>query len=572
MSPTAPARARRQQQIEALCAAAARAISGQADLHYRGGRLHRGTRPLPCCAPHLHPSLDEDDFGSFRGAADGLALRLAHSDAQLHARLQPGDATQALVFDLLEQLRVESLAAAHLPGVRHNLRHRFERWSLAYDGSGLNESASGLLFFTVALMSRSRVTGEPPLEALADRIEATRGMLVPRLGGDLLGLRRHRHHQNAYAPHALRIAQKVAVQMQAAQDTRANGDARAEALHAAFQRLLDRDGQADEGLGTAGTGARRVLGDATAGYRVFTRAHDRESAAASLARPAQLAEHRTRLDELIAAQRIPLARLARELHGLLAEPARDGWDSAQEQGRIDGRRLALLVGNPGERRVFRTDREQPVADAVVSFLIDCSGSMRAHIESVALLVDVFARALEMAGVASEILGFSTLAWGGGRARRDWQRAGRPPEPGRLNEVHHLVFKSADLSWRRARPGMAALLKADLFREGIDGEAVHWACTRLQALPQARRFLLVVSDGSPMDSATLLANDAQCLDQHLRAVVHRHEQAGDVALGGLGVGLDLSPYYRRCLALDLTAPPGMAEFLAVLNLLARLRKR
>jgi cobaltochelatase CobT len=191
---------------------------------------------------------------------------------------------------------------------------------------------------------------------------------------------------------------------------------------------------------------------------------------------------------------------------------------------------------------------------------------------VAVLLDVFARALEQAGAASEILGFTTEAWNGGRAQRDWVRAGRPAAPGRLNERSHIVFKPFDCGWRRARPGIAALLKADLFREGIDGEAVDWACARLLARPEPRRILLVVSDGSPMDSATALANDAHYLDQHLGEVVRRHEQQRRIEICAIGVGLDLSPWYSRSLVLDLAGGVGNAACRDVLDMLAGRHRR
>jgi cobaltochelatase CobT len=193
--------------------------------------------------------------------------------------------------------------------------------------------------------------------------------------------------------------------------------------------------------------------------------------------------------------------------------------------------------------------------------------MKEHAESVAMLVDVLARALEQAGIASEILGFTTGAWNGGRAQRDWLRAGKSAHPGRLNERCHLVFKSADTPWRRARPAIAALLKGDLFREGFDGEAVDWACARLFARTEARKRLLVISDGSPMDSATNLANDAHYLDHHLNDVVARHEQAGRVEIAGIGVGLDLSPYYSRSHVLDLAVSSGNQIFREITALIA-----
>jgi cobaltochelatase CobT len=194
--------------------------------------------------------------------------------------------------------------------------------------------------------------------------------------------------------------------------------------------------------------------------------------------------------------------------------------------------------------------------------------MKRHVEAVAMLVDVFVRALEQAGVASEVLGFTTGAWSGGRVQRDWQRAGRPRHPGRLNEVNHLVFKDADTPWRRARPDIAGLLKADLFREGIDGEAVDWACARLERRSEGRRLLVVVSDGSPMDSATELANDAHYLDHHLRDVVARREQGGQIEICAVGVELDLSAYYRRSRALDPGRPIGNDVFRDIAAMLAR----
>jgi cobaltochelatase CobT len=204
----------------------------------------------------------------------------------------------------------------------------------------------------------------------------------------------------------------------------------------------------------------------------------------------------------------------------------------------------------------------------VAFLIDCSGSMRQHIESVALLVDVFTRALDGAGVASEVLGFSTGAWNGGRAMRDWQRAGRPPHPGRLNEAAHLIFKDGDTPWRHARHGIAALLHAESFREGIDGEALAWAAARLQARSERRRVLIAVSDGCPMDGATGLANDANYLDHHLQQVAGGIEAEGTIELCAVGVGLDLSPYYGRCQAIDLDAGLSNRLFHEIVGMIGR----
>jgi cobaltochelatase CobT len=571
-SPSASSAARRQR-LEAICGAAIRALSGDAALQLRGGRLHRGERVLPPFAPHLSPAPEADDLGSFRGAADGLALRVAHSDPALHGRLAPAAARARMVFGLLEQFRVEALAPAVLPGVARNLRHRHEQWSLAFHRSGLTETAQGLLLYTVAQVCRARASAEPVVAETEDLIEATRVALAPRIGAHLGALRRLRHDQAAYATHARAIADAVDAMLR---ESEAAGADRGSAGHAQARApftLWFEAGAADaDTFGEAFQGARAAPAAAGGRYRVFTTAYDRELRPASALRPAVLDELRARLDRRIAEQGFPLARLARELQAALARPAIEGWDGAQEHGRIDGRRLAQLVATPAERRLFRLEHEAPGAHCVVSFLVDCSGSMKRHGEAVAVLVDVLARALELAGVPTEVLGFSTGAWNGGRALRDWRRAGCPAQPGRLNEACHLVFKDADTPWRSARRAVAALLRAELFREGIDGEAVDWACERLAARPEPRRLLVVVSDGSPTDAATQLANDEHYLGRHLREVVARREREGNVEIVAVGVGLDLAACFPRHRALDLARGPGRAAMREIVALIARRERR
>ncbi len=548
--------ARHQQRVEELCAAAIRALCGQPDLHFRGRRLHRGRDRLPLYAPHLHPRIEDDDFGSFRGAADGLALRLRWSHAALHQQLAPTEPVRRMLFDMLEQFRVESLAE-HWPGVRHNLRHRFEQWTLAAHHGGLTNTARGLLLMTVAQMCRARVTAEPVVEELEDRIEATRAGIGPLLGAGLGPLRLSRHDQAAYAPAALAVAEAVAQLLEASGDGLAINHT-ASAAHderVAFGFLLEPDEQAEaDGQTAVVLGSSRVLLGSASGYRIYTTAYDRVLRPAATVRRAQLDEFRQRLDGLVAAQGLNLNRLARQLQAALSRPARDDWANAQEEGLIDGRALSQLVASPTERRLFRQELQEPQADATVTFLLDCSGSMRQHNDSVALLVDVLARALDMAGVPSEVLGFSTGAWNGGRAARDWQREvqsnGQPQHPGRVAETAHLIFKSADTRWRHARRDIAALLRPDLYREGVDGEALQWAAARLLTRSENRKLLVVVSDGCPMEAATQQANDEHYLDHHLQQVAGAIEQQGDIELAALGVGLDLSPYYRRARVLDL----------------------
>jgi cobaltochelatase CobT len=573
---------RAQQQTEELCAAAIRALSGEPDLHFRGGRLHHAGRRLPAFAPHLHPAVGEDDFVSFRGAADGLALRLAFSDAALQRSQCPDEPTARVLFSLLEQMRVEALADPQMPGVRHNLAHRFEQWSLAFHHSGLTETLSGLTVYTLAQMVRARVLGGGVLPHTEDLIETTRGRLAGLIGHELAALRRHRDEQAAYGTAARAIAERVATLLHglAAQAGGLKPSAReadeSNAHRFSLWLALDADLEAsDAAAPVASTSRSEVLDGAGGRYRAFTTAYDREHPAATLVRPELLREYRERLDAQVAQSGLNVGRLARQLKAVLAEPQQDGTEGAQEEGRIDGARLAQLITSPAERRLFRADRVEPVAHTALTLLIDCSGSMKQHTLPLAMLVDVMARALEAAGATSEVLGYTTGAWNGGRALRDWQRAGRLPQPGRLNERCHLVFKDADTSWRRARLAIAALLKADLFREGLDGEAVEWAAMRLLARPEPRRVLMVLSDGCPMDRATQLANDNTYLGQHLLQVVQRLEQAGpaeSLQVFGVGVGLDLSMFYSRCQAIDFGAGLGHATLDEIVGLVGGRRRR
>ncbi|MFC7344260.1 cobaltochelatase CobT-related protein [Saccharopolyspora griseoalba] len=560
--------ARHQQHVEERCAAAIRALTGDPDLRFRGGRLHRGHIRLAVHAPHLHPG-PGDGLGSFRGAADGLALRVRHSDPELHRALRPAEPVPRLVFDMLEQFRVEALAPEHLPGIVTNLRHRHVAWSLEFHRSGLTETARGLLLYTVAQVCRARVTGQPVVAETQEVIESARADLATRMGEDLAGLRRHRRDQPRHADHALAIAGLVDEMLRSAGGEGA--DVRHRNAVRAGMTLIDDEEDASAPALAADTRPSRAF-NAGEGYRVFTTAYDREQAASSLVRPELLAQYRRQLDRVITARGLNPARLARALQALFAEPAVQGWDGAHEEGRLDGRRLAQLIATPVERRLFRTERVEPVTDCLLTFLVDCSGSMKQHAESVAGLVDVFARALERIGCTSEVLGYTTGAWNGGRAVKDWRRAGRPPHPGRLNERRHLVFKSAETSWRRARPDIAALLKTDLYREGVDGEAVTWACDRARQQAAKNRFLVVISDGSPMDSATHMTNDAHYLDQHLAEVVRLEERAGSVRIHGLGVGLDLSAHYGRSHALDLSGGVSNGVLAEIVGMFSGARRR
>lgn len=544
-------RQRRLERIEHLCAATLRALTDRPGLRFRGGVLHDDSRVVQAAAPHLRAEADAD-FRSARGSADGLALRLTHSDPVLHGALRPDGAVAALVFELLEQFRTESLTDPAHPGMTANVRHRHETWSQAFVASGLLETMEGMLLYTVAQVGRSKVTNEPVVAATEDRLEATRFGLAPAIGADLAQLRRLRTRQAAYAEPARRISETVAALLEdeVGHDSASAAGGASPALRRQFallladQTSLDAAGVSDDPNAPGG-------GDPDAApYTVFTRSYDRERTMAQLCRPEQLRQLRERLDELVARSAVNVRSHARTLGAAFAAVEPDGWLFAQEEGLIDSGRLSRLVTSTTDARVFRHPAEEAEVAAQVTLLLDCSGSMRRHQERLTTLVDLLVRALDLAGIDSEVLGYTTAAWNGGRAMRDWRRGDRPALPGRLNERLHLVLKTPQQSWRDSRRSLAGLLRGDYYREALDGEAVEWAAARLTGQPDLEhRVLLVVSDGSPMDSATALVQGPDFLDQHLATVVDRVERTGDVRTLGLGVGLDLSEFYSRRHVID-----------------------
>ena len=559
------------EKMEALSSSSVRAISGQPQLQFRARKLYNGSQKLPINAAHLQAEPDKDGFSAERAISDAMALRYQYHEPAIHNKYCPSDSVERLVFELLEQLRVECLAPDRFPGLRQNLKRRFTTWAMDFYKSGLTEGQFGILLFTITQIVWSKLNRWGVIEETEDHIESMRASLVPSMGNDLKGLMVNVENQEAYARHALSIAQLVTHHMEAIDQgpsSRNREDEPEEIDESKFKLLLDFDDEDDEIVAQANSGQSRVFEDAEAGYRVFTDQYDREVKAVSLVRADKLKEYRGQLDQMIAEQSVNVPRLSRKLSALFAEPVRDGWNFGQEEGYLDGRRLPQLLTSPTERRLFLKERHIPKADCALTFLLDCSGSMKQHIETVPMLVDIMTRALEQAGVITEVLGFTTNAWNGGKPMKDWFKAQKPEHPGRLNETCHMVFKDADSTWRRSRTAISSLFKQSLYREGIDGEALQWACRRLSTQDTRRKIVIVISDGSPMDSATNRANDEYYLDNHLKSVVEDMETQGAIDVFGLGVGLDLSPFYRRCLALDLENGLNHEMFGEIISLLMR----
>lgn len=552
--------------MEAWGGAMLRAVTGDASLQWSGQTLYRGTTPIPQAAAH-HSQVPVQQTDQ-RGLLDSMGLRLQWSDQALFQAHLPQDPVERMVFELLEQLRVESLVPEAWPGARENMRQRFVNWCQAFVDSGLTESSLGILLFTVAITAWSRLTGHEIPERMADLVESTRMSMACPLGRHWDRLRRFRGRQLQFVEPALAVSRWVGMAVRAAQDDAPRG-AGGPRRRSSFALPLHFESQSQDGMPVAQSGDSRAWAGTAQSYRVFTREFDREVQAGELIRALQLAQFREQMDEELARSGLQQAgRLARYLQQRLASTQRNGWNFGLEEGHLDGSRLSQLVTDPQQRAIFKDEMQRPVNETAVTILMDCSGSMKTYARPLSLLLDVLGRALEMAGASVEILGFSTQAWNGGRTHRRWQRAGQPQFPGRLNERLHIVFKDGAKPWRHSRQGIAALRKPDIFREGIDGEAVEWACQRLRAKTAQRRILLVVSDGCPMDTATHQANDEHYLDQHLRQVLAAQERTGGVKVCALGVGLDLGVFYRQRLAVDLQHDIDEALLFSVAEMLCR----
>lgn len=559
---------RLQQKMEELCGASIRALSTETSFRFRGHRFFLKGRPLSIPVPHLHIDLEHDDYSSMRGAADGVALRLVFNDSAIHKALCPQDRIQRLIFELLEQLRVQSLVPEKLPGVKRNVDRRFLCWAAQMHVGRITENHVGMLIYSLAMTCWSRLTGEQTPEEIEGLIETTRAALSGVIGRPLAMLRRERKNQERFGQHALVIAETLGQMINDSINDQNNEEASLETLAKSSGislDWLDFEGEGVE-LDSGVHFEQSTPGQSDSLYKIYTEAYDTEVEASSLVRPEQLKRLRQNLDRSAAGQGINIPRLAGQLKRMLSTPRLSGWSFGEEEGLLDAARLSRLLTSPDYRQLFKQERSSPHTDCLVTLLIDNSGSMRQYVEYVAILVDIFSRALEMAGAKTEVLGFTTGCWNGGKPYREWRANGRPKDPGRLSEVSHRIYKSADTPWRLGRQGIAALLKPDLFREGIDGEALEWAALRMTQRSEHRRILIAISDGSPMESATQIANGEHYLDSHLQRVANEIEKECRIALCALGVGLDLSPYYSHSLSLDLSKALDNSIFTEVMQLL------
>ena len=480
-----------------------------------------------------------------RAFADRVVLQRRFHDAAIHQRHLPEDAEAAGLFDAIEQARLDALGSNWLPGIARNL--------LAHPGAA-DDGVRWLVFEAV-----SGRFAPKEKHALAARVRAE---LPQDLLTDLDRLRDTARDQSSFA-----VAAAAWVSGARGYLPRERSTATPTQTLTLPLRYIDkyqRRGRYESPVGAAGRSARKessrqsdsVDGAAPAGamveptgasitYRAFTTIHDRVVNAAALASRDELEQLRRTLDAELSATRTTVARLAKKLlRVLMARQVRE-WRFDRDEGLLDASRLAPMIASRGVIRPFKEETESPFPSTVVTLLIDHSGSMRGRpMQIAALTVEIFVRVLERCNVKCEVLGFTTREWDGGEPGREWATAGYPENPGRLNALEHIIIKSADVPWRRARPGLGLFMRDDELKENIDGEALIWAHRRLLARGEKRRILVVVSDGMPTDEATLAANGYEYLDAHLRQVIDDIEGRSPVQLAAIGIGHDVSRFYKN----------------------------
>ncbi len=480
-------------------------------------------------------------LGGLRAIGDRLAIRTRYHDARVHHSHRPADRPALDIFDLVELGRLDAIGVQWLAGVAKNL--------LSHPGAD-NDGVRWLAF--ECLSGRSAPAEKTRLVA------SVRSALPPQLVNDLAALRSHLLDHARFAAEAAAwsraagaaLPSKLLAPIEKGQlpfpgrevlrQLPRRGDPGATA--APLRNEKREPGQDGEGStpGNTGTTGRGTSDD----YHAFTTAYDRVVNAASLASRDELATLRSRLEAEFGSIRSIVARLAKRLMRLLMAQQLREWRFDLEEGVIDGSRLAALVAS-GRARPFKEESESPFPGTVVSLLIDHSGSMRGRPMLIAALtVEVFAQVLERCGVKCEVLGFTTRDWNGGEPANEWAASGYPENPGRLNALEHIIIKGADMPWRRARVGLGLFLHDEMLKENIDGEALVWAHGRLLARTEPRRILVVISDGTPMDEATLAANGHEFLETHLQVVVEDVERRSRVQLAAIGIGHDVSLIYRN----------------------------
>ncbi len=542
--------------------------------------------PMPARA------LPAEQVAEARGFADGFALRLRHHDSAMHLKAAPPEAVARAVFDAVETARVEALGSRGYAGISENLAHALDVRLQADPITRARTREEVPLSTALSLLVREKLTGIESPAAAAPGLALVREWIDERT--DLSALNLALDDQRAFQSLAMKMLEDLELvegeilpenaddggsedegSDEQQQDESEEGDddqagqgdgevdARGEAQESdsdegegqefGDESMDDLDGEpgddGDEGMQPVRPNRPNSDFMPQFEYKPWTTQFDEVVAATDLCDADELARLRGYLDQQLAHLQSAVSKLANRLQRRLMAQQSRSWDFDQDEGMLDAARLARVVVTPGQSLSYKIERETDFRDTVVTLLIDNSGSMRGRpIGIAAISADILARTLERCGVKSEILGFTTRAWKGGQARETWLAAGRPPQPGRLNDIRHIVYKKADEPWRRARTNLGLMMREGLLKENIDGEALLWAHARLMARPEERRILMVISDGAPVDDSTLSVNSGSYLERHLRQVIGWIEGKSPVELVAIGIGHDVTRYYARAVTI------------------------
>ncbi len=573
--------------LKRVTIAAMKAIADRSELDVtfqQGGGVASGDTVKLSMPP---PQLTADALTRYRGTADALALRMRHHDEAVHRRLQPASADARQIFEALEQARCESIGSREMNGVAANLRHLNEERCRTRGYAEVSERNDENLADVLGLLVREKLTGTPVPDSAQDMCAAWESWLKERIGRSLDKLPDAMSSQEAFARELAQLFRALDMaeapepidenddtedqnedDAEGADDMQGDsGEIEAESMSSSEMSLDDSDENAEgateasEEDMTPGEGEDEPAGpnqwernftDDTGAYAIYhpyVTQFDEVVEAETLCDAEELTRLRHQLDQQLSHLQGVVSKLANRLQRRLLAKQQRSWQFDLEEGILDAGRLSRVVTDPVHPLSFKQESDVDFRDTVVSLLIDNSGSMRGRpITVAAMSADILARTLERCGVKVEILGFTTRSWKGGSSREKWVADGKPGNPGRLNDLRHIVYKAADAPWRRARKNLGLMLREGLLKENIDGEALLWAHNRLLGRAEQRRILMVISDGAPVDDATLSANPGNYLEKHLREVIDWIETRSPVQLTAIGIGHDVTRYYRRAVTL------------------------
>jgi len=544
--------------------------------------------------PQISRRMTRDEVMLARGTADSLALhRRYHNDSTFNKYAPPGGSMARQLFESMEIARCEAMGARDMPGTAVNIDAKIENEALGRKFDKITAAADAPLDMAANYLIRHLATGRELPPAATNVMNLWRGFIEQNAGGTLDDLQDMLSDQSKFAKFARQIIDELGYgdqlgddpdelnedqqdeaeeQPEEENDPDSQGDDQSEEENtdatpessqeeqqdsSEAQVTMDDmsdDDMADEAEMPEGEApleppAPQPISDADPDYQVFNTEFDEEIMAEELAEQAELERLRAYLDQQLEPLKGAVSRLANKLQRRLQAQQNRSWSFDQEEGILDAGRLARVVANPTTPLSFKVEQDTEFRDTVVTLLLDNSGSMRGRpISIAAICADVLARTLERCSVKVEILGFTTRAWKGGQSREQWLADGRPQQPGRLNDLRHIIYKSADAPWRRARPNLGLMMKEGLLKENIDGEALEWAHRRMIGRSEARKILMVISDGAPVDDSTLSVNPANYLEKHLRDVIEMVEKRKQVELLAIGIGHDVTRYYERAVTI------------------------